>query len=279
VTLALIMLNVLVFGVQIALAKDAHAALGMGPYMRAMLQAGANYVPFVVGEHRYELLLTSCFLHFSLIHIGFNMYALRQVGPFVEINVGTARFASMYLASGIAGSAASALWGGLLSQERLSAGASGAICGVIGTALVLGARMQGWRGPIVRSMGFWLALTIFLGFGIGADNAAHIGGAATGAIFAGLWRRGIVYSTARQQMTLATCVVVVVVAFGVLAVRDLTDPYATLDVDAREARARAALDLGRCADAIRATEAAARIAPRAPFVENLKGDIALRCRR
>jgi rhomboid protease GluP len=217
-TLALIATNIALYVLEILLARGVGAASMPPGVLRFM---GANESLAVVQGHRIELLVTSCFLHWSLMHIAFNMYALRQVGPFVERSVGAARFTPMYLGSGIAGSAASAAWGWFNGDDRLSAGASGAICGVIGTALVLGVRVQGWRGPIVRSMGFWLLLTIVLGAFIHADNAAHIGGAVTGALFGALWKRGMVYTPLRQRVTLAACALLVVASFAVVFVRDL----------------------------------------------------------
>jgi rhomboid protease GluP len=276
VTLGLIAVNAIVFVAEVLYARSPGALMGMTEH--AMLVFGANYTPFVIGEHRVELLLTSCFLHFSIIHVAFNLYALRQVGPFVERTVGSARFFPMFLLSGVIGSGASCVWGWLTHPERLSAGASGAICGVIGTALVLGARLQGWNGPIVKQMGFWLGLTILLGMGIGADNAAHIGGAITGAVFAAAWRRGIVYTNARQKVTMGVCIALVVLAGATVAARNVLDPWATLDADSRIALAMDALERGSCADAILATDRADRIAPRSPRVHALKREIVANCR-
>ena len=275
VSLGLMIANVAVFVSQIAYARDLHAMAGMRESV--MLAFGANYTPFVIHELRLETLMTSCFLHFSLMHIAFNVYALRQVGPFVERTVGAARFFSMYVVSGLVGAASSAAWGFVTGPERMSAGASGAICGVIGTALVLGARVQGWRGPLVRSMGFWLALTIGLGVFIGSDNAAHVGGALTGAIFAAAWKRGVVYTRTAQRIVMSACGGIIALSFVVVAARDLTDPWATLDTDDRITRAEGAYELGSCADTIRATERAARIAPRDPRVLNLKRKIIRGC--
>ncbi len=276
-TRALIYLNAAVYLGMAAYAHDSRALVGMDP--RTMLAFGANYAPFVVAEGHLERLVTSVFLHFSLIHIAFNLYALRQVGPFVERAVGTARFLSMYLVSGIVGSAASALWGWLTNPERYSAGASGAICGVIGTALVLGVRTQGIRGPIVRGMGFWLLVTIVLGFELGSDNAAHVGGALTGALFAALWKRGVVYTRAMQRVIMASCVFVIAASGLSVVLRDATDPWAMLDLDARLQRAVAAFQRGSCTEAVEATERAARIGPRSERVQLVKREILGACRR
>ena len=69
--------------------------------------------------------------------------------------------------------------------------------GLIGAMLVLGARTQGWRGPLTRQMAGWLAFLFVLGLAknlqggmVQVDNAAHIGGALGGVIIAATWRRG-----------------------------------------------------------------------------------------
>ena len=49
---------------------------------------GGDYGPYTIGAHQYWRLLTACFLHFGIIHIGFNMYVLYQIGPFIEMAFG-----------------------------------------------------------------------------------------------------------------------------------------------------------------------------------------------
>ena len=80
--------------------------------------------------------------------------ARRALGLLV-LSVRPVRFFPLFLMTGVVGSAASALVG-WTATERLSAGASGAICGVIGAAAVLGYRTQGARGPLTTSMARWL---------------------------------------------------------------------------------------------------------------------------
>jgi rhomboid protease GluP len=287
VTALLVAANVLVYLGQLAVSRDLQLVSGTPSSEPAaaerlthtVLAFGANYAPFVFGEGRMETLLTSCFVHLSVMHIVFNMAALRQMGAVVERTVGQARVVSMYVASGIVGAATSAVWGWYLTNpERMSAGASGAICGVLGAALVLGVRLQGWGGPIVRAMFTWLALTIGLGLVLGSDNAAHIGGAATGALFAIAWRPGVVYSRIAARLLIGVPMILVLASGLTVAVRDAVDPFATMDVDTRIAYAEAALDRASCRDAALATERAARIAPRSERVRELKRIILTGCR-
>ena len=275
-TRALIVVNILVYVGEVAFSRTARAVLSIPG--ETILTFGGNYAPFVFGEARLETLLTSCFLHWSVLHLAFNMYALRQVGPFVERTVGLARFLPMYLVSGVAGSIASAAWGWVREPDRLSAGASGAICGVIGTAAVLGVRVQGWRGPIVRAMLFWLGITVALGFFLHADNSAHIGGAATGAAFAAVWRRGVVYTRIRQRFVIALCALATIASGAAVTVRYFVDPFAALDLDNRLAAGERFLALGECPLAIETTERALRIGRWSPRARVLEAQVIARCR-
>ena len=252
VTRAIIWVNVLVFVAQLAMAHSRSALLLIPG--RLMVLFGANIAPATLFDHRFETLVTSCFLHFSILHIGFNMIALRQVGPFVERVAGPGRFAMMYLASGIAGSIGSALYWLArhdASDVRLSAGASGAVCGGIGAAMILGARIEGWRGPIAQGMARWLGSVFILGLVVSGvvDNAAHAGGALGGAIIAALWRRGVTQSAGMQRVALVFAAAICVISGLVVVGRDLFDPYITLDSQGRYDRTVADLSARRCGDA------------------------------
>jgi membrane associated rhomboid family serine protease len=78
-------------------------------------------------------LITCTFLHANLIHIGFNMYFLWFVGSAVESVLGRGRFLLVYFVSGLAGSAGALL----VDPKQITVGASGAIFGILGAALVL----------------------------------------------------------------------------------------------------------------------------------------------
>jgi rhomboid protease GluP len=257
ITRALLYANVAVFIAELARARTVSALANMPSDV--MLWFGANHTPFTVADGRWETLLTSCFLHFSVLHLGFNFVALRQVGQFVERSVGPARFAPLYVLSGIIGSLASTLQGLFMGQARLAAGASGAICGLIGAALVLGWRTQGWRGPLTQAMARWLGIIVLLGFLPRLDNAAHVAGALSGAAVAALWRRGASYTPARQRATVLACTLVTLGALGKVFAHDALDPYANLDAGARLRVATRALSAGDCATARAAAARAARL--------------------
>jgi membrane associated rhomboid family serine protease len=131
----------------------------------------------------YWRLLTSGFLHFGLIHLAFNMFALFQLGRGLEGGLGRARFVGVYLASLLAGSA------GVMVLQKISgpsgynptAGASGAIFGLLG-CLALGMRARGVS--IMRSgLGATLLINLVITFSIpGISIGGHLGGLIGGAI-------------------------------------------------------------------------------------------------
>jgi rhomboid protease GluP len=275
VTRALLVALVAVFIAEVVRARSLTALVNMPEGV--MIWFGSNHSPFTLADRRWETLLTSCFLHFSVLHLVFNFVALRQVGQFVERAVGPARFAPLYVLSGVVGSLASTVEGIVHHEQRLSAGASGAICGLIGAALVLGWRTQGWRGPLTQAMVRWLAIIVLLGMLPRMDNAAHVAGAATGALVAALWRRGVAFSAAKHRAVVLGCAVIILGAFVKVFLHDALDPYATLDAGARLRVATHALAVGDCAEARTAWMRAARLDPGSYAVHALGDAVARAC--
>lgn len=284
-TLGIIVANIAVFVGQLA----ASGLVGFASMPSSVLhEFGANEAAATVYGGRWETLLTSCFVHGSLIHIAFNMIALRQIGPFVERVAGRARMAPLYVLSGIAGSMGSAFFGWLSQAQRLSVGASGAICGLVGAALVMGYRLEGWQSPLMRAMARWLFALFAIGFVVtflmrlggsngGFDNAAHAAGALAGASIAIGWRRGVSYdkSTTFWVVVLCTCVCL---GMGFRVVRvTLSDPAAKLGVDDRVANAMLAMREGRCADARTLVISLEKFAPAAPQVHAVERMYRDRC--
>jgi rhomboid protease GluP len=259
VTRALFALNVLVYLACVVHARSPRAFLQVP--QDTMLLFGANLASLTVGDHRLESLLASCFLHFDILHLTFNMIALRSVGPFVERSVGPARYFPLVLGSGIVGAVASALVG-WTATERLSAGASGAICGIIGAAAVLGYRTQGPRGPLTTSMARWLGATMVLGVVAHFDNWAHGGGAVAGALLAASWRRGYTYSRRAQALVIGACSALVLATAITVVYRDVTDRYLFMGIDDRLRVAEQALAMGRCDIAREAATRALRLSRR-----------------
>lgn len=186
-----------------------------------LLELGANVAPFTQFAGHWENLCTSIFLHGGVVHLLFNLVALQQVGPFVERTVGRARFAVMYVVAGLGASLATMLASNYgAGRAGIAVGASGAICGLIGGAAVLGFRIEGKSSPLARSMLRWLAFTLVFGYvvslgaGVRIDNNAHLGGAVVGAACALAFRRSVSYSPFGRAARVVVCAMVCVAAFG-----------------------------------------------------------------
>jgi membrane associated rhomboid family serine protease len=125
-TKALVAINVLVYLITISQGQNINSPGG------TLFNKWFLYGPFVAAGDWWRL-ITSAFLHANLLHIGFNMYFLWFIGSAVETALGRGRFLAVYLISGLAGSA------GALVFTPLSptVGASGALFGILGVALVL----------------------------------------------------------------------------------------------------------------------------------------------
>jgi rhomboid protease GluP len=130
---------------------------------------------------QYYRLLTSMFLHGSLLHIAFNAYALYALGPEAERIYGTARFLALYFIAGLAGSVAS-----YALNPSLAVGASGAIFGLIGGLAAFYYVSRRLLGEVSRqqlgSLITVIMINLFIGFSSPViDNTAHIGGLIGGA--------------------------------------------------------------------------------------------------
>jgi rhomboid protease GluP len=256
VTALIIASNLAIFVGEVAASKSVDAIVNVP--LRVCLAFGANYAPLTLGLGQYDRLLAHCFVHGSILHVGMNMYVLRQLGPFVERMVGSARYAILYVLSGIGGGVASVVWGLIHDTSVPSVGASGAICGVMGAALVLGLRLEGWKsGGIARQIAFWLVIMVAMGLSLkNIDNGAHLGGVVTGSAIAALWRRGVAYSPATTFACVAVSILACLASGAATAYRDATDSFAQLGPNERTHRVQEALKRGDCAMARRALVAA-----------------------
>ncbi len=165
VTKVLILLNIIMF--------LAMYILGNGSTNTdTLLNFGANYGPLVKAGEVYRL-LTGSFLHVGIIHILFNMYALYIIGSQLENFLGKWKFLIVYLISAITGSMLS-----IVFSSSISAGASGAIFGLLGSLLYFGYHYRVYLGNVlIRQIVPLIILNIALGFLLpGVDNASHIGG-------------------------------------------------------------------------------------------------------
>ena len=179
VSWTLIGVCVAIYGAQFLLGVDDIAAsFGMQP------------VAIAFGGEYYRL-LTSVFLHGSLLHLLFNMYVLYVLGPTMERILGHSRFALLFLVSGLGGAVASYA---LSAPTTLSVGASGAIFGVMGALAVAGRRL---RFDITMVL-VLIAINLVIGFvfAAGIDWRAHVGSLVTGAAMAAV----LVSPTGRRRL-------------------------------------------------------------------------------
>jgi rhomboid protease GluP len=137
---------------------------------------GAN-VGELVKEGQLFRLLTCAFLHIGIIHLIVNMYSLFVVGSQVETYIGKWKFLAIYFISAICGSLMS-----IVFNSSVSAGASGAIFGLLGALLYFGLHYRLFLGnALVNQIIPIIIINLVIGFmSSGIDNGAHIGGLVAG---------------------------------------------------------------------------------------------------
>jgi len=175
VTKAMIALNVLVFLVNLAQGASLDQNGGSWFLRGALFIHGGVLGGLDQGE--WYRLITAAFLHANLFHLGMNMFVLWIVGAPVEQAIGRGRFLALYLVSGLAGSAGALL----LSPDALTVGASGAIFGILGAALVL----ESQRNYVLGGQAFGLIafnLIITFAFSSYISIGGHLGGLAAGGL-------------------------------------------------------------------------------------------------
>jgi rhomboid protease GluP len=142
-----------------------------------LFEAGANISTRTFHGEPWRL-VTYMFLHIGVLHIAFNTAALAQIGPTIEEVFGRGRMVLFYLVTGVVAGVASAQF-----HVVLSAGASGALMGLVGVAAGWGHRLGTAVGRDIRNrMLQWGVYTMIFGFAVHADNLAHGGGFVAGAI-------------------------------------------------------------------------------------------------
>ena len=146
---------------------------GIGTQISVRLGAS---LPLAYDMEQPWRLITAIFLHGGLLHIGFNMWVLMDIGPMVEEMYGSARYFFLFVVTGAAGYLVSSFLG------HLSVGASGSLLGLVGVLLAATTGRQSMAAQALRSALIrWLVYIGVLGLLMrGTDNAAHVGGLAAG---------------------------------------------------------------------------------------------------
>lgn len=214
------------------------AAPGGSENNAVLLAYGAKYNSLINAGEWWRL-ITPVFLHIGWIHLLVNMYSLFILGPYVEKLYGSARFVFFWIATGVAGvvasylASSSGMRGGVLARflfrggDGPSAGASGALFGLIGVLFVFGIKFrhelpEGFKRAFGTGMIPTILINLFIGYTIPyIDNAAHLGGFVAGALlalFVGYKRPGQRASVAVLWHVLQfVSLALVVVGFGQVA--------------------------------------------------------------
>ena len=219
VTTALVAANLLVFAAMWAAGAELFAPAGT-----IHIAWGSNFGPYTTDGEWWRL-FTSAFLHFGIVHLAFNMWALAAVGPLVERLYGSAAYLFIYAIACLAASLASTGW----HPDVNSAGASGAIFGVYGA--LLAAMLRGRRtiprgvvAPLRTSALVFTLYALAIGFlSKEVDNGAHLGGLAAGFLVGVVYpRAAIAQKTAYGPKVIAAAVATgsLVVAAGMRIPRD-----------------------------------------------------------
>lgn len=202
-TIVFIVANLFIFLLMWEASGMSSSVLWAGFPEGVLLDFGAKKNYYIFYEHQYWRLVTPIFIHVNLPHILINMYSLWVIGPWVEKLYGSAKFVVFWVVTGIAGVVASYLTvvegshPGLIASflikasDEPSAGASGALFGLVGVLFVFGIKYR-HELPVgfKRAFGTGMLPVILLNLGIGfmargvIDNAAHLGGLLSGAAFA-----------------------------------------------------------------------------------------------
>ena len=189
VTVGFVAVNVLVYVIL--------EILGNTENSEFMVRMGAVWPPYVK-QGEYWRLFTATFMHFGFEHLVNNMVMLLVIGFTLERELGTIKFLIIYLLSGLGGNLLSAVWDMMSGSFAVSAGASGAIFGIVGALLYVAIRNRGRIGDVSgRGLAFMVILSLYYGFTSGGvDNFAHIGGLLSGFILSTLlyWKRQRKYS-------------------------------------------------------------------------------------
>lgn len=176
ITYTLIILNIAVFLLM--------TLAGGSTRIDNLILFGAKVNPLIEAGQYYRL-LTSMFIHIGFTHLLFNIYALISLGKYAEMLFGHFRFAIVYFLSGIAGSTFSYFF-----SPSISAGASGAIFGLLGAIVAYGWKNSFmWRSGLITNLLVVLGINLFLGlFSTGIDNYGHLGGLLGGLLLGYLLR-------------------------------------------------------------------------------------------
>jgi rhomboid protease GluP len=202
-TVIFLVANLFVFLLMWESSRMDSQALWPGFHESVLLTYGAKMNYLIAQHHQWWRFITPMFIHVNFPHLFINMFSLWMVGPYVEKLYGSAKFVVFWVLSGIAGVVASYLTVRpdlatnslarflFKDMDHPSAGASGALFGLVGVLFVFGIKFrrelpEGFKRAFGVGMIPIIVINLLIGFlGRGfIDNAAHLGGLVTGAALA-----------------------------------------------------------------------------------------------
>jgi membrane associated rhomboid family serine protease len=214
-TYALIAANIALF----VLTNKVGASSGIG-FGGATLNSLGNrlvlFGPAVASGQDYRL-VSAAFIHYGILHIAVNMYALYLLGGVFERYAGHVRFAAVYFTAALTGSFGALI----LSPNAATAGASGAIFGVMGALFVL--ERQRGMALLQSPIGGLILINLIITFGIpGISVGGHIGGLIGGALagfaLSGYGRGHMAYGRLGVLSVIGIAAIAIVSVAGSLAV-------------------------------------------------------------
>jgi membrane associated rhomboid family serine protease len=201
-TIILLVANIFVFTLMWQ-TSDLPLSLSTPLPAEVLLPFGAKLNFYIHTWHQWWRFVTPMFLHVNLLHLIVNMYSLWIVGPYVEKLYGSAKFVVFWVLTGVAGVVGSYLTvrPGLAGNpitgfifkayDTPSAGASGALFGLVGVLFVFGIKFrhelpEGFKRAFGTGLLPMIVLNLFIGYVLRGfiDNAAHLGGMLSGAVLA-----------------------------------------------------------------------------------------------
>lgn len=153
----------------------------LSPSTDALIMLGATGTSAIHGAYGWWSLLAANYLHAGILHIFFNMAALRQLAPVVIREYGSDRMIIIYTLGGLLGFLLSVMAG-----VRLTIGASAAVCALVGAILYYGKSRGGTYGTaLYKQVGGWVLFIFIFGLIVpGINNWGHGGGMAAGILLA-----------------------------------------------------------------------------------------------
>ena len=220
-TFGIMAINVIFFFLMVAQGVDL-----MSPGAESIAEWGGNSIQLFSDGGLWRI-VSHMFVHFGLIHLVMNMYALFYIGRYLEPLLGSVRFGIYYLIAGVFSGFVSLWWH--LGVDTIAAGASGAVFGMFGVFLALLSTnliSNAMRVPLIKSIAAYVGYNLVYGLiHSNIDNAAHIGGCVAGLVL------GYVYylSLKKARLHLASHILVIallpMVGFGVLKKYRTSDAY------------------------------------------------------